>query len=134
MEVSTSGYYAWIKRPPSKRSQEDYILIEKIRHHHQFSDGTYGAPRILKDLQEDGVNASQKRVARLMREAGLHGVTRRKHVWTTIRRPGAEPAPDLVQREFSVDGPDQLWLADTLAPAMQVQVSHIFIPGRVSCI
>jgi len=112
LEVSTSGYYAWLKRPPSKRSQEDEVLIEKIRHYHRISDGTYGAPRILEDLQEEGVNVGQKRVARLMRAAGLQGVTRRKATWTTIREPGAEPAPDLVQRNFSVDKPDQLWVAD----------------------
>jgi putative transposase len=112
LEVSTSGYYAWLKRPPSKRSQEDEALIEKIRHYHRISDGTYGAPRILEDLQEEGVNVGQKRVARLMRAAGLQGVTRRKVTWTTIREPGAKPAPDLVQRNFSVDKPDQLWVAD----------------------
>lgn len=112
LDVSTSGYYEWRKRPPSKRSQEDEVLIEKIRHYHRISDGTYGAPRILEDLQEEGVNVGQKRVARLMRAAGLQGVTRRKAIWTTIREPGAQPAPDLVQRNFDVDGPDQLWVAD----------------------
>ena len=112
LEVSTSGYYAWLKRPSSKRSQEDEGLIEKIRHYHRISDGTYGAPRILEDLQEEGVKVGQKRVARLMRAAGLQGVTRRKTTWTTVREPGAEPAPDLVQRNFSVDKPDQLWVAD----------------------
>ena len=112
LDVSTSGYYAWLKRLASKRSQEDEILIKKIRHYHHISDGTYGAPRILKDLQEEGIKIGQKRVARLMREAGLQGVTRRKPVWTTVRKPGAGPAPDLVQRKFSVDKPDQLWVAD----------------------
>jgi putative transposase len=112
LDVSTSGYYAWLKRPPSKRSREDEILTEKIRHYHRISDGTYGAPRIHKDLQEEGVKVGQKRVARLMRAAGLQGVTRRKATWTTLREPGAEPAPDLVQRDFSVEKPDQLWVAD----------------------
>jgi putative transposase len=112
LDVSTSGYYEWRKRPPSKRSREDEVLIEKIRHYHRMSAGTYGAPRILEDLQEEGVNVGQKRVARLMRAAGLQGVTRRKVIWTTIRKPGAQPAPDLVQRNFNVDGPNQLWVAD----------------------
>jgi len=58
------------------------------------------------------VNVGQKRVARLMRQAGLQGVTRRKTTWTTRREPGAEPAPDLVQRDFKAEGPDQLWVAD----------------------
>ena len=112
LDVSTSGYYEWRKRPPSKRSREDEVLIEKIRHYHRMSDGSYGAPRILEDLQEGGVDVGQKRVARLMRAAGLQGVTRRKVIWTTIRKPGAQPTPDLVQRNFNVDGPDQLWVAD----------------------
>jgi putative transposase len=112
LEVSTSGYYAWLRRPPSKRSQEDDVLIKKIREYHRISDGTYGSPRILKDLREEGIRIGKKRVARLMRETGLQGVTRRKSVWTTVREPGAEPAPDLVQRKFSVDKPDQLWVAD----------------------
>lgn len=112
LDVSTSGYYAWLKRSPSKRSREDEILTEKIRHYHRISDGTYGAPRIHEDLQEEGVKVGQKRVARLMRAAGLQGVTRRKATRTTLREPGVEPAPDLVQRDFSVEKPDQLWVAD----------------------
>lgn len=112
LEVSTSGYYAWQKRPPSRRSQEDEALLEKIRHYHCASKGTYGAPRIFEDLREEGVKVGRNRVARLMRAAGLQGVTRRKRSWTTVRDPGAEPAPDLVQRDFSVDRPDQLWVAD----------------------
>lgn len=112
LDVSTSGYYAWLKRPLSKRSQEDKVLIEKIRHYHRISDATYGAPRILKDLREEGLKVGLRRVARLMRQAGLRGVTRRKAAWTTIREPGAQSAPDLVQRNFSADGPDQLWVAD----------------------
>lgn len=112
LDVSTSGYYAWLKRPLSKRSQEDKVLIEKIRHYHRISDETYGAPRILKDLRDEGLKVGLRRVARLMRQAGLQGVTRRKAAWTTIRKAGAQPAPDLVQRDFSADGPDQLWVAD----------------------
>jgi len=112
LEVSTSGYYAWQKRPPSRRSQEDEALLEKIRHYHCASKGTYGAPRIFEDLREEGVKVGRNRVARLMRAAGLQGVTRRKRSWTTVRDSSAEPAPDLVQRDFSVDRPDQLWVAD----------------------
>ena len=112
LEVSTSGYYAWRRRPPSKRSQEDELLLEKIRHYHCISKSTYGAPRIFEDLREEGLSVGRNRVARLMRAAGLQGVTRRKRTWTTVRDPGAKPAPDLVQRDFSVGRPDQLWVAD----------------------
>lgn len=109
---STSGYYAWLKRPLSLRSQEDAILLETIRLFHLRSRGTYGVPRIHLDLREDGVLVGRKRVARLMRAAGLQGVSRRKHTRTTVRRPGARPAPDLVNRNFVSDRPDQLWVAD----------------------
>ena len=112
LEVSTSGYYAWLKRPLSQRSREDAILLEKIRMFHLRSRGTYGVPRIHLDLREEGVWVGRKRVARLMQAAGLQGVSRRKHTRTTVRRPGARTAPDLVKRNFVADRPDQLWVAD----------------------
>ncbi len=112
LEVSTSGYYAWLKRPASLRSREDAILLENIRRFHLRSRGTYGVPRIHLDLREDGVQVGRKRVARLMQAAGLQGVSRRKHTKTTVRRSGARPAPDLVNRNFVADRPGQLWVAD----------------------
>jgi len=87
-------------------------LLGRIRTHHVNSDGNYGSPRILKDLRAEGLAVSQKRVARLMRKAGLVGVSRRKGCWTTIRDRDARPAPDLVQRTFVADAPNKLWVAD----------------------
>ena len=110
--VSTSGYYAWRNRTPSKRDQDDEMLLEKIRQIHQMSYGTYGAPRIHEELRDQDVRVGRKRVARLMRGAGLVGVSRRKGVTTTRRRSDAEPAPDLVERDFSAEAPNQLWVAD----------------------
>lgn len=112
LEVSASGYYAWLKRGPSRRAKRDAELTERIRYYHRRSRGTYGAPRILADLQEEGIAIGRKRVARLMREAGLQGVSRRPSTKTTIRDASARPAPDLVDRDFHSDGPDQLWVAD----------------------
>lgn len=112
LEVSTSGYYAWLKRGPSRRAQRDAELTEKIRFYHRRSRGTYGSPRILADLQEEGIAIGRDRVARLMREAGLQGVSRRPSTRTTIRDETARPAPDLVDRDFTAEGPDQLWVAD----------------------
>jgi len=112
LEVSTSGYYAWLKRPPSKRSREDAILTDRIRWIYLRSRSSYGAPRVYEELKDEGVRVGRKRVARLMRIAGLQGVSRRKRVRTTIRKPGARPAPDLVKRDFTADRPDQLWVAD----------------------
>ena len=112
LEVSTSGYYAWLKRPRSKRSREDAILTDRIRWIYLRSRSTYGAPRVYEELRDEGVRVGRKRVARLMRSADLQGVSRRKRVRTTIRKPGVRPAPDLVKRDFTADHPDQLWVAD----------------------
>ena len=110
--VSSSGYYAWQHRTPSARAQADVVLTEAIRAIHARSRGTYGAPRIHAELAAQGVHVGRKRVARLLQAAGLAGVSRRRHVWTTRRDPAARPAPDLVQRTFAVDGPNRLWVAD----------------------
>ncbi len=96
--------------PP--RSREDALLTERIRWIHLRSRGTYGAPRIQAELYDEGVHVGRKRVARLMQAAGLHGVSRRRHPRTTLREVGARPAPDLVERDFAVAGPNKLWVAD----------------------
>ena len=112
LKVSTSGYYAWLKRAPSARAREDAMLTHRIRSIHLLSRGTYGAPRVHAELADEGVHVGRKRVARLMQAAGLQGVSRRKHARTTVRQPGALRAPDLVKRDFAVAGPNQLWVAD----------------------
>lgn len=112
LEVSTSGYYAWLQRQPSKRALEDIDLTKLIRKIHERSRRTYGAPRIHAELAADGVRVGRKRVARLMKAANLRGVSRRKYYPTTRRAKKVRPAPDLVQRDFTADGPDRLWVAD----------------------
>jgi putative transposase len=113
--VSPSGYWAWAKRPPSARVRSYSVLSKAIREAHQRSRGTYGAPRVHAELREAGIRCSRKRVARLMCEAGLAGVHRRRFVVTTRRDPDAAPAPDLVGRDFRAAGPDRLWVADITA-------------------
>jgi putative transposase len=112
LDVSVSGYYAWCKRPPSQRRSTDLLLGDRIEAIHRKSRSTYGRPRIHFELREDGVAISGKRVARLMRERGIFGASRRKLTTTTIRNRDARPAPDLVDRNFRADRPDQLWVAD----------------------
>jgi len=118
--VSTSGYYAWRDREPSERAKRDEQLLELIVKYHRRSRGNYGAPRIHQDLvQEEGLQVSRKRVARLMRAAGLEGTSRRRKPKTTKRDPEARPAPDLVDRNFTATGPNQLWVADiTFVPTL----------------
>jgi putative transposase len=112
LSVSESGFHAWRTRPPSRRCREDIELTERIRAIHDASDGIYGAPTIHAELAENGVHVGRKRVARLMRAARLVGVTRRKWCTTTTRDDTSPVAPDLVDRDFNVDGPNRLWVAD----------------------
>jgi putative transposase len=112
LRVSRSGYYAWCQRAPSARAQEDATLTARIREVHEDSRKTYGSPRVHAELKDEGHRVGRKRVARLMHAAGLEGASRRRFVKTTQRAEDARPAPDLVDRDFAVSGPDQLWVAD----------------------
>jgi len=110
--LSPSGYYAWQRRPPSPRAVANERLLARIRAIHQASRTAYGAPMIQAELTEGGERINHKRVARLMRLHGIVGVTRRKPHGTTRRDPQAAAAPDLVERAFRAERPDQLWVAD----------------------
>ena len=88
------------------------MLLKKIEQFHKESDGTYGSPRIHADLKSEKNGASLKRVARVMRAAKIQGVSPRKWATTTVRDEATRPAPDLVDRDFTATGPDQLWVAD----------------------
>jgi putative transposase len=110
--VSASGYYAWEQREPSARERANTQLLERIRTLHAKSRQTYGVPRMMVELIEAGEVVGHNRVARLMREAGLVGASRRKGCWTTRRNKDARPAPDLVERKFEANAPDRLWVAD----------------------
>ena len=112
--VPKAGYYAWAQRPPSVRAREDTELLRRIRTIHASSRGAYGAPRVHAELREEGARHGRKRVARLMREVGLVGANHRRGGPKTTRRDReARPAPDLVDRDFTAAGPNQLWVADT---------------------
>ena len=118
--VSKAGYYAWLQRPPSARATADAALLKRIETVHAGSRQTYGAPRVHADLHGHGERHSRKRIARLMREAGLVGASHRRAGPTTTRRNKDDrPAPDLVDRDFNAAGPNQLWVADiTYVPTM----------------
>ena len=110
--VSASGYYAWQGRAPSARAESDGAMLDRIRDIHRTSRGTYGAPRIHAELVAQGHAVGRKRIARLMRRAGLRGISRRKGTRTTVRDARARAVPDLVERDFTADAPDRLWGAD----------------------
>jgi len=106
--VSASGYYARLTRPPSARARADAAISVRIAAIHQHSRATYGAPRIHAELAAEGLHVGCKRVARLMKAAGLYGVSRRPWVTTTVRDRDARPAPDLVERNFVAAAPNRL--------------------------
>ena len=111
--VSKAGYYAWVDRPPSARAEADAELLKRIRTVHVSSRETYGSPRIHAELRSAGQRHSRKRIARLMREAGLAGASHRRGGPVTTRRDDeARPAPDLVDRNFTAAAPNRLWVGD----------------------
>lgn len=113
LAVSPSGYYAWRHRPVSAREMANQELYKKIEVVYNDNHGVYGSPRICHELKDQGVACSENRIARLMR---LHGLQARqtKRFKTTTKRNRAHPAaPNLLQRDFAADRPDQKWLADT---------------------
>jgi putative transposase len=111
--VSRAGFYAWLNRPASEHAQADAALLKRIRTVHATARETYGSPRVHAELRAGGEKHGRKRIARLMREAGLVGASRRRHGPVTTRRDkDARPAPDLVDRKFTAEGPNQLWVAD----------------------
>jgi putative transposase len=126
--VSTSGFYEWrrAQAEPCERRRRDAVLHETICEIHRQSRGTYGSPRVHAELRLGlGVRVGRKRVERLMRAQGLQGVTRRRRRGTTRRDPHAVPNDDLVARQFSPDGPNQLWVADI--------TEHPTLEGKVYC-
>lgn len=119
--VSPSGYYDWRDRAPSARALENAALAQRIEAIHRSSDDTYGMPKICAELRDSRdanydarwVRVGANRVARLTRQRGLRGVSRRRgFTITTERDSKARPAPDLVNRQFVAAGPDRLWVSD----------------------
>ena len=113
LKVSKSGFYAWDRRGMSARERADVELTMHIRAIYRRSRDTYGSPNIHAELADDhGIRVGRKRVARLMRAAGLRGATLRKFVVTTMSDPKSEPPTDLVERCFYAERPNRLWVAD----------------------
>jgi putative transposase len=111
--VSESGFHAWRHRQPSGHAIADAALLKRIRTIHASSRETYGAPRVHAELRAGGENHGRKRIARLMRAAGLVGASRRGGTVVTTRRDrDARPVPDLVDRNFVAIRANQLWVAD----------------------
>ncbi|WP_428846074.1 IS3 family transposase [Magnetospirillum sulfuroxidans] len=110
--VSVSGFYAWKGRKPSRRQLDDMVLLAHIRSQFSLSHETYGSPRMVVELQEDGIDVGRHRVARLMRDNGLKALQKRGFKKTTDSDHGGPVAPNMLDQDFTADGPDQKWGAD----------------------
>jgi len=112
MNVTRSGFYAWVKRGTSARAKRDQQLLEKIRVFHKTSKERYGSPRIFDDLRDDGEHVGRKRVERLMHDNGIAGKRRRKFTSTTNSNHDKKVAPNLLKQNFDVVRPDAVWASD----------------------
>lgn len=111
LQIERCGYYAWRAKPKSDRAMADEAMLVRIKHFFESSQGVYGSPRVHHDLREEGVRCGMKRVARLMRQAKLRSVRGYKRPRYKVGMP-ATTAPNLLQREFTVTQPDQVWVTD----------------------
>ena len=120
LEVSESGYYAWRKRSLCLRQREDAQLKQKIRQIFVAHQGRYGSPRIVRELRDEGITCSRKRIAKLMRQENLSARRKRRRVVTTKRDKTHPVAPNLLNREFTASAPNKKWVTDmTYIPTAQ---------------
>jgi transposase InsO family protein len=110
--VSRSGYYAWVSRPPSARAADDARLAAELAAAHEKSRGTYGSPRLHRDLAARGHRVGKKRVERLMREKGIIAKRRRRFRRTTASSHRNPVAPNVLDRKFESDAPNVVWVTD----------------------
>jgi putative transposase len=113
--VSESGYYAWYNRLPSHHQAANEQLIEHIRVAYDHGRHVYGSPRIHAELRAQGISCGKHRVARLMRQAGLRAIQKRRRVCTTDSQHSDPVAPNLLQRDFTAPAPNRKWLTDITA-------------------
>jgi transposase InsO family protein len=112
LRVSPSGYYAWRTRPKSERAKRDRELTRVIRRIHADSKQVYGRPRVTAELKDEGYDCGERKVGRLMREAGLRGCPLRRFKVTTQSDPSHPVAGNLLQQDFTAEGPNERWAAD----------------------
>jgi putative transposase len=111
--VSPAGYYAWRSRPESRRSAANRDLVDDIKRVHRDTSGRYGSPRIHAELRAQGRGVSRGRIERLMRQHGIRAIMARpRRARTTDSRHDLPIAPNLLNRNFSADAPNRIWLAD----------------------
>ena len=112
LDVSRSGYYAWVKRPPSARAREDAQLAVEVAAAHHRGKRAYGSPRVLRELRAQGLRVGKKRIERLMRENGIVARQKRRFRRTTDSNHDGPIAPNVLERDFTTEGPNQAWVTD----------------------
>ena len=112
MRVTSRGFRAWRVRPMSQRQRDDMVILAHIREQHRLSLESDGRPRMTEELQEEGLNVGHRRVGRLMRETGIKIIRTQKYKVTTDSNPTFNIAPNLLDQDFSADGPNQKWAGD----------------------
>lgn len=113
--VSESGYYAWRQRKPSRRQVENARLTEQIAQAFLHGRQVYGSPRVHAELRAQGISCGKHRVARLMQQAGLRAIQKRRRICITDSRHSDPVAPHLLQRDFTTPAPNRKWLTDITA-------------------
>jgi putative transposase len=116
LEVTTSGYYAWINRPLSIRKREEERLALEIQAAHKRTRQTYGAERLQRDLADNGVVVGVHRIKRIRRELGLHCRQKPRFKATTNSRHSLPVAENLLNQKFDTAAPNQVWLTDISVP------------------
>jgi transposase InsO family protein len=127
LSVSRSGYYAWCERPPSGHARRDEQLRVQIRAAHEIGRRYYGSPRIHRELRENGVRVSRKRVIRLMQAEGIVARVRHRYKCTTASDHDQPIAPNRLKQEFAAAAPNQRWVGDTTELLIGPQRSKLFL-------
>ena len=112
LEVSRSGYFAWLRHQPGKWALENAVLLEKIEQIYKQKHGIYGSPRITHELNKKGFQCSRPRVARIMAKNNIAAKTKRKFKTTTNSKHDYSISPNLLKREFTVEKPNKVWTSD----------------------
>ena len=116
LNVSKAGFYAWMRRPESERTQANRALLILIRKIHEENRAAYGSRRIHAELNDEGCRVGRHRVARLMRQAGIRARRKRRFVRTTDSKHAWPVAPNVLQRAFSTAAPNRVWVTDISVP------------------
>lgn len=129
--VSQSGYFAWRNRLPSQRQRQDMVLLAHVRSAFALSNGTYGSPRMTRELQDQGLAVGRRRTARIMRDNGMRARQKRRFKRTTDSEHAWPVAPNLLDQDFTAMAVNQKWPADISYGAPRPGWSGVHMTGML---